>query len=139
MAYEPPDPPVVPYLMVHDGPGALGWYVRALGAEVLLRIDQDDGRLGHASLGVNNGGVFYLADEFPELQDRVGARAPKTLGSTTVSISLAVDDVDAWVARAVAEGAVVIRPAADDFYGRHAKLADPFGHFWSMIGPKTET
>jgi PhnB protein len=137
VAYEPPDPPVAPYLMVHDGPGALDWYVRALGAEVLLRIDETDGRLGHASLGFNNGGVFHLADEFPELQDRIGVRAPRTLGSTTVSVSLAVDDVDAWVARAVGEGATVIRPATDDFYGRHAKLIDPFGHVWSMIGPKT--
>lgn len=94
MAYEPPDPPVVPYLMVHDGPNALDWYVRALGAEVLMRIDEADGRLGHAALSVNGGGV-YLADEFPELQGRIGARAPKTLGSTTVSIALAVDDVDA--------------------------------------------
>ena len=136
MAYEPPDPPVVPYLMVHDGPGALDWYARAFGASVILRLDEDDGRLGHATLEIN-GGSIYLADEFPELQNRIGARAPKTLGSTTVSIALAVDDTDAWLARAVAEGAIVIRPATDDGYGRHAKLTDPFGHVWSLIGPKT--
>lgn len=134
--YVPPDPPVVPYLMVHDGPAALDWYGRALGAEIIMRYDEADGRVGHATLGVN-GGSIYLADEFPEVQDRIGARAPRSLGSTTVSLSLAVDDVDAWVARAAAEGATVIRPATDDFYGRHAKLTDPFGHVWSFIGPKT--
>lgn len=138
MTYVPPDPPVVPYLMVHDGPAAVDWYGRALGATVEFRYDEADGRVGHAALSVN-GGVIYLADEFPEVQDRVGARAPKTLGSTSVSISLAVDDVDAWTARAVAAGAVVIRPAEDEFYGRHAKLADPFGHVWSFLGPKTGT
>jgi PhnB protein len=52
-------------------------------------------------------------------------------------VALAVDDTDAWMARAVAEGAEVIRPATDDFYGRHGKLRDPYGHVWSMIGPKT--
>lgn len=135
-AYVPPDPPVVPYLMVHDGPAAVDWYGRALGATVEFRYDEADGRVGHAALAVN-GGVIYLADEFPEAQDRIGAAAPRTLGCTTVSISLAVDDVDVWTARAVAEGAVVIRPAADEFYGRHAKLTDPFGHVWSFIGPKT--
>jgi PhnB protein len=135
-AYVPPDPPVVPYLMVHDGAAALDWYERALGATVELRYDEADGRVGHATLAVNDG-VIYLADEFPEAQDRIGAAAPRTLGSTTVSISLAVDDVDAWTARAVAEGALVIRPAGDEFYGRHAKLTDPYGHVWSFIGPKT--
>ncbi len=132
----PPDPPIVPYLMVHDGPRALDWYCDALGAEVIVRYDQDDGRLGHASLSVN-GGVIYLADEFPEVQDRIGARAPRSLGSTTVSIALAVDDVDAWMARASARGAVTIRPAEDDFYGRHGKMTDPYGHVWSFLGPKT--
>ncbi|MGZ9099101.1 MAG: VOC family protein [Brevundimonas sp.] len=136
MAYEPPDPPVVPYLMVHDGPAALGWYMRALGATCVARYEETDGRLGHATLSVN-GGTIYLADEFPELRDRIGAGAPRTLGGTTVSIALAVDDVDAWMARAVAEGAVVIRAAGDEFYGRHGKLTDPYGHVWSMIGPKT--
>lgn len=135
--YTPPDPPVVPYLMVHDGPAAVEWYGRAFGAEVLFRHDEADGRVGHAALGVNNGGVLYLADEFPEIQDRVGARAPHTLGSTSVTISLAVEDVDAWVARAAGAGAIVIRPAADEFYGRHAKLTDPFGHVWSILGPKS--
>jgi PhnB protein len=135
-AYVPPDPPIVPYLMVHDGPAAVDWYGRALGATVEFRHDEADGRVGHAALAVN-GGVIYLADEFPEVQDRVGAAAPRTLGSTTVGISLAVDDVDVWSARAVAEGAVVIRPATDEFYGRHAKLTDPFGHVWSFLGPKT--
>jgi PhnB protein len=136
MAHEPPDPPVVPYLMVHDGPAALDWYVRAFGAEVILRIDETDGRLGHAALGIN-GGAIYLADEFPELQDRVGTRAPSTLSGTSVTIALAVDVVDAWMARAAAEGATTIRPATDEFYGRHGKMTDPSGHVWSFIGPKT--
>lgn len=136
MAYEPPDPPVVPYLMVHDGPAALQWYERAFGGETKARYDMDDGRLGHAMIEIN-GGAIYLADEFPELGDRVGAGAPRTFGGTTVSISLAVDDTDAWLARCVAEGAQVLRPAEDNFYGRHAKVRDPYGHVWSMIGPKT--
>lgn len=136
MTYEPPDPPVVPYLMAHDGPGALDWYTRAFGAEVAARYDEADGRLGHAMLSIN-GGVIYLADEFPEVQDRIGARAPRTLGATSVSIALAVEDVDRWMARAVAEGATVIRPAEDEFYGRHGKLRDPYGHVWSLLGPKS--
>ena len=134
--YVPPDPPVVAYLIVHDGAGAVAWYGRALGAETVYRHDEADGRVGHAALSVN-GGMIYVADEFPEVQDRVGVRAPNTLGGSSVTISLAVDDVDAWMDRAKSQGATVIRPATDDFYGRHGKAVDPFGHVWSFIGPKT--
>ena len=137
MPYVPPDPPVTPYLMVGNGARALDWYLRAFGGRAVNRYDMEDGRLGHAMLELANGGAIYLADEFPELGDRVGTRAPQTLGGTSVNISLAVDDVDAWLARCVAEGAQVLRPAEDDFYGRHAKVRDPWGHVWSMIGPKT--
>lgn len=135
MTHVPPDPPVMAYLMVSDGPAAIDWYCAAFGATVQARFDQDDGRVGHAMLGIN-GGHIYLADEFPEVQDRVGARSPTSLGATTVSMALAVDDVDAWLARATGQGATVIRPAENEFYGRHAKLADPFGHVWSLLGPK---
>lgn len=136
MAYEPPDPPVMSYLMVHDGPAAIDWYARAFGATVQVRYDEPDGRVGHAMLNIN-GGAIYLADEFPELQDRIGVKAPRTLSGTSVQISLAIDDTDAWLARAVEAGATIIRPAEDDFYGRAAKISDPFGHVWTMVGPKT--
>lgn len=130
----PPEPPVVPYLMVRDGHAALDWYVRVLGAREIARHDMDDGRLGHAMLELANGGAIYLSAEFVE--PTVGTRAPETLGGTTVTVALAVDDADAWIARAAAGGAEIIRPAANEFFGRHAKLRDPFGHVWSVTGPK---
>ena len=136
MAYVPPDPPVVPYLMVRNGARALDWYVRAFGGRQMNRFDADDGRLAHAMVELGNGGAIYLADEFPELLDTVGMLAPDSLHGTTVTVALAVDDVDAWLARAGAEGAVTIRAPVDEFYGRHAKLRDPFGHVWSLTGPK---
>jgi len=138
MTYVPPDPPVVPYLMVDRGHEALDWYLRAFGAKETARYDMDDGRLGHAMLVLANGGAIYLADPFLEMQAAVGTSAPAALGGTTVGVSLAVEDVDAWMARAVGEGAEIIRPAIDEFYGRHGKLRDPFGHVWSITGPKLE-
>lgn len=133
--YCPPDPPVMPYLSVDRGHEALEWYTRAFGAVQNNRFDADDGRLAHAMLTLGNGGAVYLADDFPEIAEAVGVRPPPTLGGSAVTVALAVDDVDAWMARAEAEGATVIRPARDEFYGRHGKLRDPFGHVWSMTGP----
>lgn len=135
MSYVPPDPPVVPYLMCRRAHEALDWYVRAFGARETARYDMDDGRLGHAMLELPFGGAIYLADEFPEAVGTIGALSPETLGGTTATIALAIDDVDAWLDRAGAEGAIVIRPARDEFYGRSAKLRDPFGHVWSLTGP----
>lgn len=134
-AYCPPDPPVMPYLSVDRGHEALDWYRRAFAATENNRFDMEDGRLGHAMLTLANGGAIYLADDFPEMVGTVGVRPPPALGGSSVTVALAVDDVDAWMARAVAEGAEVIRPAQDEFYGRHGKLRDPFGHVWSMTGP----
>lgn len=138
MAWVPPDPPVVPWLMVRNGARALDWYVRAFGGRELNRFDAGDGRLGHAMIEFGNGGAIYLADEFPELLDTVGMLAPDSLHGTTVTVALAVDDVDAWLARAGAEGAVTIRAPVDEFHGRHAKLRDPFGHVWSLTGPRRD-
>ena len=138
MTYIPPDPPVTPYLMVSDGHRAMDWYIRAFGAREVDRYDMEDGRLGHAMLTLANGGSIYVADEFPEMIETIGTLAPDSLGGTTVTVALAVDDVDAWVARARAEGAATIREPVDEFYGRHAKLRDPFGHVWSLTGPKRD-
>ena len=57
--------------------------------------------------------------------------SPRQLGGTTVLINLFVADVDALFERALAAGATVDRPLADQFTGaRNGKLKDPFGHVW---------
>ena len=46
-----------------------------------------------------------------------------------MTIHLYVQDVDKVAKKAVAAGAKVLRPVADQFYGdRSASLEDPFGH-----------
>jgi PhnB protein len=124
-------PPVSVYLMVHDGEAALDFYRRAFAAEVGETYPWE-GKLGHATLTIN-GGQVMLSDEFPEAM--TGVRSPKSLGGTTSTVSLSVNDADAWFDRAVAEGAEVIRPLNDEFYGRSGKVRDPFGHTWGIVGP----
>jgi PhnB protein len=119
------------YLMVDDGQGALDFYRRAFGAEVTETYPYE-GKLGHATLKIN-GGEMMLSDEFPET--KTGVRSPKSLGGTTCTVTLVVDDADAWFEKAKSEGAEVIRDLAEEFYGRHGKLRDPYGHTWSIVGP----
>ena len=75
-----------------------------------------------------------LSDEYPEM----GIVGPQALGGTSFSIHLHVDNADAWIERAVAAGATVVRPAADAFYGeRSGSVRDPFGHEW-LVGHQLE-
>lgn len=124
-------PPVSPYLMVDRGREALEFYVRAFGAEVRETYDHE-GRVGHATLRINGADVM-ISDEWPE--EMTGVRSPASLGGTTCTVALSVDDADAWFTRAVAAGATVIRPLTDEFYGRSGKVRDPFGHTWGLVGP----
>ena len=124
--------PVVPYLSVRGGSEAIAFYIKAFGAEEAQRFEFD-GKVGHASLHLN-GGALYLADEFPEHEAMTGNVAPATLGNrTTSTINLNVDDADAWFARAVDAGCTPIREVTEEFFGRHGKVRDPFGHVWSLV------
>lgn len=52
---------------------------------------------------------------------------------TPVHCDLAVDDLDATLARAIAAGAVQEGPTRDARWGRIVQLADPYGHGWCLI------
>jgi predicted enzyme related to lactoylglutathione lyase len=127
-----PRPAAVPYLAVADARAAIDWYLDALGATLIGDpIVMDDGRIGHAELALA-GGVFYLADEYPEL----GLTAPAPQASS-VSLMLAVTDTDAALARTRDRGAVVHQDAREAHGSRNATIVDPFGHRWMLSGPMT--
>jgi PhnB protein len=76
-----------------------------------------------------------LADEAPEM----GARGPRAFGGSPVTVHLYVNDVDATVKTAVAEGAKVVAPVDDKFYGdRSGTIEDPFGHHWHVSTHKED-
>ncbi|HTS53079.1 MAG TPA: VOC family protein [Burkholderiales bacterium] len=117
-----------PYLCVKGAAKAIDFYVRAFGAKEQMRMQQPDGRIGHAEVRIGAAPIM-LADEFPDME----FRSPQSLGGSPVNILVYVEDVDALVKRAVAAGATVTRPVADQFYGdRLGSLKDPFGHSWSF-------
>jgi PhnB protein len=121
---------VYPYLRLHDAAAAIGFYEKAFGARELLRLQEPGGRIGHTEVRIGSATVM-LADEYPEH----GIVGPRTLGGTTFSLHLHVDDVDAAFERAVAAGATVVRPLENQFYGeRSGMVRDPFGHEWLLGG-----
>ena len=124
---------VYAYLRLKRAADAIEFYKQAFGATELFRLVEPGGRIGHAEIKIGTTTIM-LSEEYPEY----GLVGPETLRGTTVSIHLHVDDADAWIARAVAAGAVVARPASDAFYGeRSGSIRDPFGHEW-LIGHQIE-
>jgi PhnB protein len=117
---------VTPYLVVSGAGDAIDFYKSVFGATELLRFPAPDGRIGHAEIRIGDTTVM-LADEHPD----IGARGPKAFGGSPISLLLYVEDVDRTVDRAVAAGAKLLRPVADQFYGdRTGGIEDPFGHQW---------
>ncbi len=121
---------VTAYLIVKKGNRALDFYCDAFGAEELLRLPGPKGEgLLHGEMRIGNS-VVMLSDE------NIGstsARSPQSLESTSVTLHLYVDDVDAFFQRAIAKGCKVTMPLYDAFWGdRYGKVKDPFGHEWSM-------
>lgn len=125
---------VIPYLQVKGAASAIEFYRQAFGATEVLRLTEPGGRIGHAEILIDGARVM-LADEYPEH----GIVGPQSLGGTSASLNLMVEDADAVAARAVAAGAKLVKPVEDQFYGERAgKLEDPFGHVWHVSTTREE-
>jgi PhnB protein len=119
-----------PLLSVRRGASAIDFYQRAFGAEVVFRVEDDQGGIvARMSVG---GADFWLADESPKYANF----SPETLGGGTVRMVLIVGDPDAVFARAVSAGAAIVWPVGHQPYGwRVGRVVDPFGHHWEIGKP----
>ena len=119
---------VSPHLVCDDAADAIEFYKKAFNAVEVMRVPGADGKLMHALIMICGSSVM-LVDENPAW----GMLGPKSLKGTPVTIHLYAEDVDAFVARAVAAGAKVTMAVADMFWGdRYGVIEDPFGHAWSV-------
>jgi PhnB protein len=123
-----------PYLIIKDAAGAIEFYKKAFGATELMRHADPGGKVRHAEITIGDSPIM-IADEFPEFPDHL---SPQSRGGATAHLYLYVEDVDAIFSRAIAAGAKMRMPVADQFYGdRSGGLTDPFGHVW-WIATHTE-
>lgn len=117
----------IPMLILRDAAKAIEFYKGAFGAEETMRIVDPAEKIIHAEIKIGEA-LLMLAEE-----DKRYNQSPQLLNGTSVVIHLYVEDVDAFVERAVAKGAKILFPVSDQFYGdRTGRIADPFGHFWIL-------
>jgi PhnB protein len=103
---------------------ALTFYKEVFGAMEIFRHKAPDGKIGHAEVRIGDT-VIMLADEFPDHE----AHAPRKYGGSPVRLHVYCEDVDAVAAKAIAAGARMKRPVADQFYGdRLGTFEDPLDH-----------
>ena len=117
---------LTPYLVTPRCAEAIEFYKRVFGATERIRMSMPDGSIGHAEVQIGDS-VLMLASG--------GEQWPATSSLTCVY----VEDCDAVFQRAVDEGATVVEPLSDKFYGdRSGSVLDPFGQRWSIMTHKED-
>jgi uncharacterized glyoxalase superfamily protein PhnB len=123
-------------LAMADAPAAVEWYERALGARLRWSLGSV------AGLEFGDGGPAIFVGQ-PENN---GWETPQVLGMPSCRVEVFCDDPDAFVARALKQGASLrlgrkhLEPVRDHQmpWGVHRQggFIDPFGHMW-MVGDRS--
>lgn len=126
---------VMPRLVCRDAAAEMEFCTRTFDAEELNRRPGPDGTVAHGLLRIS-GEMIMIEGEWPSLP----SRAPMPDGTSPVVIFVYVPDVDATVERAVANGARLLVPLENHFWGdRVAWFMDPAGHVWTVASRVEDT
>jgi PhnB protein len=122
-----------PRLTFIDVAKAIEFYQKAFEATETWRFNVE-GKVGHAEIKIGDSPI-HMSEEWPD----GGRLSAETLGFSPVELRIQVDDVDSFVAHAVAAGMKVSRPIRNQFYGtREGHLVDPFGYTWDIFTLKEQ-
>jgi PhnB protein len=126
---------ITPHLVVRNAGEAIEFYKKAFGAEEIVRMPGPNGEgVMHCELKFGNS-ILMLNDEFPDM----GSLSPLSVGGTSVTLHMYVDDADATAAKAIEAGATVVMPVTDMFWGdRYGMVTDPYGHRWAVATHKVD-
>jgi PhnB protein len=121
---------VTPYLIVKGAAQAIEYYKKVFGAVETVRMNGPNGTVGHAELKIGDSNIM-LADENPQMG--LGHTSAGSIGGSPVSLYVYLPNADEVVKRAQTEGAKILKPVQDQFYGdRSGFIQDPFGHLWGI-------
>ena len=117
---------LTPHLTVNGAANYIDFLKKAFNAVEVSRSPGPGGKLMHAHVRIGDSD-FMLNDYFPEF----GVTFAE--GNFPITFHTYVANVDEVFAQAVAAGAKVTMPLADQFWGdRYGHLKDPFGFNWAI-------
>jgi uncharacterized glyoxalase superfamily protein PhnB len=121
---------IIPGYRYRNAPAAIDWFSKVFGFERHAVYEGENGSIAHAELTLG-GGMIMLGSEKDDELGRGFKPLDELSGIETCICHIVVSDADAAYARAVAAGAVVIRPLQDTPYGsREFGVKDPEGRSW---------
>jgi uncharacterized glyoxalase superfamily protein PhnB len=122
---------IIPALRYRNAPAAIDWLCKVFGFKRHAVYEGENGTIGHAELTLNGGMVMLGSAKDDEFANRFKSPDEQD-GMESRGAYIVVEDADAAHARAVAAGAVILRPLQDTPYGsREFAVRDPEGHSWS--------
>jgi len=123
---------VAPHIVVRDVAAAVQFYQRAFGGEVILSDTTSSGPTHFVCLRIGNSSFIVVGESHQS--DVLRTNSPSSLGATSVTFELFVDDFDAAFERASLAGAEPSTgsEAGPSFGDRTSALRDPFGHIWMI-------
>jgi uncharacterized glyoxalase superfamily protein PhnB len=116
-------------IFYRDPRAALAWLEKALGFELVMLIEDDEGRVAHSEMSFGASAVM-VGSEWSD-----DHKSPASVGGkNTQSLHIHIEtDLDAHYERARAAGAEILMAPDTQFYGdRTYRLRDPEGHIWTV-------
>lgn len=119
-------PSIRPYLLVPDADGMIAFLQQTLGAELLGRYPDAEGRVMHAAMRVG--------DSLIEMGESTGEYKARPM-----ALHIYLDDVEGAYNRALAAGATSTLPITDQAYGdREGGVKDQWGNAWYLATHQEE-
>jgi len=117
---------VVPEIQVNNAAAEIEWIEKVFGATPAGPIHEKDDKVMHSTFQVNNGGLVYISDIFPEFSTR---QHP----DITISLFVGEGEGASLADKLAAGGGKITMPVARQFWGSvYGRAVDRFGQQWSV-------
>ena len=119
---------ITPYIMVKDTRAFIKFCEEVFDAVQVVFEAEEGGRVRHAQILIGDSHMM-ISDESPSFP---AMRGVESMGGSPAGFFIYVDDADKVINKAVAAGATLLFPIADQSYGRSGSITDPFGYIWHV-------
>ncbi len=115
---------VMPYLMLEDAAGFIGFVKKVFDAEI-THESMRDGIVGHCEAQIGGSTIMF-------------SNSRDQWTPQTANMFVYVENADETYAKAVENGSQTVMPPDDQDYGRSCGVTDPFGNTWWITSVAAE-